>query len=105
MRTETNYSGRRPQEPGRADQIQRAAEMNRPQSEQQSRAWQVLKWFERTARTEAAFHIRFRSLPAEDAELLKAFYHITEDSELLSRICRFWDVGQSAVQRHAGAAI
>jgi hypothetical protein len=32
------------------------------------------------------------ALPADDVVLLKAFYGLIDDRELLSTICTFWDV-------------
>jgi len=36
--------------------------------------------------------MRFASMEADDVTLLKAFYNIKTDAELLTMICRFWNV-------------
>jgi hypothetical protein len=59
---------------------------------QQRAAWECLKFFENTPATEADFHMKFASMAADDVTLLKAFYNIKTDDELLRMICRFWNV-------------
>ncbi len=54
--------------------------------------WDCLRWFDKTPRTEAEFSARMEALPADDVVLLKAFYGLIDDRELLSTICTFWDV-------------
>ncbi len=60
---------------------------------QQRAAWECLKFFEQTPVTEADFRMRFASMAADDVTLLKAFYDIKTNDELLTMICRFWNVG------------
>jgi len=59
---------------------------------QQRAAWECLKLFENTPATEADFGMRFASMAADDVTLLKAFYGLKTDAELLTMICRFWNV-------------
>jgi len=59
---------------------------------QQRAAWECLKFFENTPASEADFRIRFASMDADDVTLLKAFYNVKSDDELLVMICRFWNV-------------
>jgi hypothetical protein len=59
---------------------------------QQRAAWECLKFFENTPATEADFRMRFTSMDADDVTLLKAFYNVKTDTELLTMICRFWNV-------------
>ena len=58
----------------------------------QRAAWDCLRWFDKTPRTEAEFSARMEALPDGDVVLLKAFYGIGDDRELLSTICTFWNV-------------
>ena len=55
-------------------------------------AWECLKFFENTPADEAAFRTRFAEMPTNDVTLLKAFYDVKTDAELLVMICRFWNV-------------
>jgi len=59
---------------------------------QQRAAWECLKFFENTPATEADFRMRFAGMAADDVTLLKAFYNVKSDDELLAMICRFWNV-------------
>jgi len=59
---------------------------------QQRAAWECLKFFENTPVTEADFLRRFAEMDADDVMLLKAFYNVKTDAELLVMICRFWNV-------------
>ena len=59
---------------------------------QQKAAWECLKFFENTPTTEMDFHRRFVEMAAEDVTLLKAFYGLKTNAELLAMICRFWNV-------------
>ncbi len=68
------------------------AELKRDGFAQQRAAWECLKFYEQTPATEADFHGRFAEMAADDVTLLKAFYNITTDTELLKMICRFWNV-------------
>ena len=58
----------------------------------QREVWDCLRWFDKTPKTEAEFDARMEALPDDDVVLLKAFYGITDDRELLSIICMFWNV-------------
>ena len=79
-------------EPARCKTMQMEAELKRDRFAQQRAAWECLKFFEQTSATEADFRKRFAEMPADDVTLLKAFYNITADAELLTMICRFWNV-------------
>jgi len=68
------------------------AELKRDRFAQQRAAWECLKFFEQTPAIEADFHRRFAEMPDDDVTLLKAFYNITTDAELLTMICRFWNI-------------
>lgn len=59
---------------------------------QQRAAWECLKFFENTPVTEADFRMKFTSMADDDVTLLKAFYNVRTDDELLIMICRFWNV-------------
>ena len=59
---------------------------------QQRAAWECLKFFENTPAAEADFRMKFASMDADDVTLLKAFYNVKSDDELLVMICRFWNV-------------
>jgi len=59
---------------------------------QQRAAWECLKFFENTPATEADFRMKFAGMAADDVTLLKAFYNVKTDGELLTMICRFWNV-------------
>lgn len=66
--------------------------MDRNAFARQRAVWDCLRWFDGTPRTEAEFSARMETLPDGDVVLLKAFYGITDDRELLSTICTFWNV-------------
>ena len=66
--------------------------MDRNALARQRVVWDCLRWFDKTPRTEAEFSARLEALHADDVVLLKAFYGITDDRELLSKICTFWGV-------------
>jgi hypothetical protein len=99
MRTETTKSTQIPHEPDISEEMRPTAENNEPNFHQQNRAWSTLKWFDRTAKTEAAFYTRFQTLPDEDVTFLKCFYNITEDRELFRMICKFWNVRIAELSR------
>jgi hypothetical protein len=63
-----------------------------PRSELQNRAWNTMRWFDGTPKTQAAFYSRFQELADEDVMFLKCFYDITEDWDLFKMICKFWNV-------------
>jgi hypothetical protein len=79
-------------EPARCKTMRMEAELKRDEFAQQRAAWECLKFFEQTPATEADFRMRFASMPADDVTLLKAFYNIKTEDELLTMICRFWNV-------------
>lgn len=58
----------------------------------QQAVWDCLRWFSGTPRAEVEFRIRMEELPEDDLILLRAFYGVTDDRDLLAIICRFWDV-------------
>ncbi len=79
-------------EPARCRTMRAEAEIKRDRFAQQRAAWECLKFFEQTPATEADFRMRFAGMPADDVTLLKAFYGIQTDAELLAMICCFWNV-------------
>ena len=79
-------------EPARCKTMRMEAELKRDEFAQQRAAWECLKFFEQTPATEADFRMRFASMDADDVTLLKAFYNIKTEDELLTMICRFWNV-------------
>ena len=79
-------------EPERCQTMQAEAEIKRDRFTQQLEAWECLKFFEQTPRTEVQFYMQFETLPREDVTLLKAFYGVGTDDELFTMICRFWNV-------------
>jgi hypothetical protein len=78
--------------PAKSRDLQAEALIKRDRFAQQRAAWECLKFFENTPATEADFRMRFTSMDADDVTLLKAFYNVKTDTELLSMICRFWNV-------------
>jgi len=58
----------------------------------QQPVWDCLRWFDETPRTEAHFGARMKELAADDVVLLKAFYGVADDRELLGMVCTFWNV-------------
>jgi hypothetical protein len=66
--------------------------MNKNGLVRQRAVWECLRWFDRTPKTEEQFRARMETLPDEELNLLRAFYGITDDRDLLAVICRFWDV-------------
>ena len=79
-------------EPARCRTMRAEAEIKRDRFAQQRAAWECLRFFEQTPATEADFRKRFAEMPADDVTLLKAFYNVKTDTELLSMIRRFWNV-------------
>ena len=92
MKTELNRSQQTPHEPTVSEATQYSAEINQSKSEQQSRMWSTMRWFDGTDKTEEAFGNRFKNLPDEDVAFLKSFYNIGDDRELFSMVCKFWGV-------------
>lgn len=79
-------------EPDRCRTMQAEAQIKRDEFARQRQAWECLKFFEKTPRTEVQFFMRFESLPREDVTLLKSFYGVGTDDELFAMICRFWNI-------------
>ena len=79
-------------EPACCKTMRAEAEIKRDRFAQQRAAWVCLKFFEQTPATEADFRKRFAEMDADDVTLLKAFYNIKTEDELLTMICRFWNV-------------
>jgi len=79
-------------EPAQCRTLRAEAEIKRDRFAQQRAAWECLKFFEDTTATEADFRMRFASMSADDVTLLKAFYNVKTNDELLAMIFRFWNV-------------
>jgi len=79
-------------EPARCRTMRAEALIRQDRFAQQRAAWECLKFFENTPATEADFHMKFAGMAADDVTLLKAFYNVKTDDELLVMICRFWNV-------------
>jgi hypothetical protein len=79
-------------EPSQCRTLRAETLINRDRFARQRAAWECLKFFENTPADEAAFRTRFAEMPAEDVTLLKAFYDVKTDTELLVMVCRFWNV-------------
>ena len=79
-------------EPERCKTMRAAAEIKRDRFAQQRAAWECLRFFENTPSGEADFRMRLAEMEAADVTLLKAFYNIKTDEELLRMICRFWNI-------------
>ncbi len=92
MKTGLNRSEQTPHESAVSETTQYTAEVNHTKSEQQSRMWSTMSWFDGTDKTEVAFHSRFKNLPDEDVAFLKSFYNIGDNRELFRMICKFWDI-------------
>jgi hypothetical protein len=101
MKMELNRSEQTPHESLASETTQYVAEINQSNSEQQSRMWNTMKWFDGIEKTEAAFHNRFKNLPDDDVAFLKSFYNIGDDRELFGMICKFWDIRISSRMRGA----
>ncbi len=96
MTMEMGRSEQTPHESAVSETAEYTAEVSQTKSEQQSRMWNTMRWFDGTEKTEAAFSIRFQDLPDEDVTFLKSFYNIGDERELFSMICRFWDISISS---------
>ena len=79
-------------EPASCKTMRAEAEIKRDRFAQQLAAWECLRFFENTPVVEVDFQRRFVEMPDDDVTLLKAFYNIKTDAELLKMICRFWNV-------------
>jgi len=92
MKTKLSRSQQTLHEPTLSEATQYSAEINQSKSEQQSRMWITMRWFDGTDKTQEAFGNRFKNLPDEDVAFLKSFYNIGDDRELFSMVCKFWGV-------------
>lgn len=79
-------------EPARCRTMRMEVELKRDEFAQQRAAWECLKFFEQTPANEEDFRMKFAGMPDDDVTLLKAFYNIKTDAELLTMICRFWNI-------------
>ena len=79
-------------EPARCRKMWIEAELKCDHYAQQRAVWECLRFFEQTLPTKMDFHRRYAEMAADDITLLKAFYGLKTDAELLAMICRFWDV-------------
>ncbi|MEJ2700956.1 MAG: hypothetical protein P8Z79_00795 [Sedimentisphaerales bacterium] len=55
-------------------------------------AYEALKWFKETPKTESAMYIRFQTMPTQARRVLAAFYGRDRDMDLFSLICKWWGV-------------
>ena len=60
--------------------------------ESKNEAYEVLKFFQDTVKTEGAFYLRFQIMPKEKLNLLKRFYKKDHDWQIFKLICKFWNV-------------
>ena len=79
-------------EPACCRTMRAEAEIKRDEFAQQRAAWECLKFFENIPARRADFKRRFTEMADEDVTLLKAFYNVKTDDELLAMICRFWNL-------------
>ena len=79
-------------EPARCRTLRAEELIKRDRFAQQRAVWECLRFFEQTLPTKMDFHRRYAEMAADDITLLKAFYGLKTDAELLAMICRFWDV-------------
>lgn len=56
-------------------------------------AWRIVRLFEKTARREEAFYLRFECLCERDRRVLKDCWALGDDWALYRRLCRFCGVG------------
>ncbi|MHC4580546.1 MAG: hypothetical protein ACYS14_03760 [Planctomycetota bacterium] len=92
MKTRVNRSKQTPHESTAAKATQYTPEINQSKSEQQSRMWSTMRWFDGIDKTEEAFCSRFKNLPDEDVAFLKSFYNIGDDRDLFRMVCKFWNI-------------
>lgn len=78
--------------PARCRTISMDTEIDRDRFVQQQAAWECLKFFKQIPTTMVDFRRRFNEMDTDDVTLLKAFYNVKTDTELLTMICRFWNV-------------
>ena len=57
-------------------------------------AWEAVRFFRETPRTEEAFYLRFQLLGASERRILKDHWKLRDDWTLYRRLCRFWGVGR-----------
>jgi hypothetical protein len=79
-------------EPARCRTMHAEALIKRDRLARQRAAWECLRFFENTPASLADFRMKFAEMAGEDVTLLKAFYNVETDDEVLSMICRFWNV-------------
>ena len=79
-------------EPARCRTMRDEALIKQDRFAQQRAAWECLKFFENTPAAEGDFRMRFAGMAADDVTLLRAFYNVKTEDELLSMICRFWNI-------------
>jgi hypothetical protein len=77
-------------------------EVYQPRAEQQKRAWNTMRWFDGTPKTQAGFYARYQEMTDEDIMFLKCFYDIADDWDLFKMICKFWNV--PIISRRAAVA-
>jgi len=78
--------------PARCRTVPMDTEINRDRFVQQQAAWECLKFFEQIPATMVDFRRRFNEMDTDDVTLLKSFYNVKTDTELLTMICCFWNV-------------
>jgi len=78
--------------PAQCCTIQIDSEIKYERLAQQRAAWECLKFFEQIPLTMLDFHRRFHEMATDDVTLLKSFYNVKTDTELLAMVCRFWNV-------------
>ncbi|MHC4541603.1 MAG: hypothetical protein ACYS74_17780 [Planctomycetota bacterium] len=66
--------------------------------------YRAMKHFEHTPRTEAAFYLRFQTLPEAAKKALLAFYQLDDGWKLFKTICRYYAVRMQPVARGLGGA-
>jgi hypothetical protein len=73
---------------GLAFQARNSARMAEPQKS----IYDIMKFFESTPRTEAAFYLRFQQAKQSYIQLLMSYYGIQEEWQVFKKICKFWNV-------------
>ena len=66
--------------------------LNDKLSEKQKSIYEIMKFFESAARTEAAFYLRFKQMKQADIQLLMSYYDMQEEWQIFKKICKFWNV-------------
>jgi len=62
-------------------------------------AWEALRAFGATPRTEEAFYLEFQKLSPGHRSCLRQAWSLRTDWDLFIRICRFWGVGRRISRR------